>query len=173
MSDVTTYYLPEVFISDERSHIDIIAETLVRTASIAGILKSIGEDYSELVQILKFLTSELVMELYTTSFADGVVGELYDAIKIRLWDIDDESKLSVFINDVVFLGVMVKEGINNSEVVGLAGEVMEEFANMFSLDLSKCNVVREVMNSGNPALILQVVLLGLVLAVGGLSYDGG
>lgn len=159
--------------SDETSYVEAVANALVRTASVAGILKSIGEDYNELVQITKFLTSELVRELHTTSFADGVVGELYDAIKIRLWDIEDEFKLSVLINDVVFLGTMVKEGINDSEVIKLAKEVMEEFADVFSLDLSRCNVLRNIMNSGNPALILQVVLLGLVLAVGGLSYDGG
>lgn len=173
LSDVVTYYLSEDFISDEVSYVEVVANALVRTASVAGILKSIDEDYSELVQITKFLTSELVRELHTTSFTDGVVSELYDAIKIRLWDIEDEFKLSTFINDVVFLGTMVKEGVNDLEVIKLAREVVEEFADVFSLDLSRCNVLRDVMNSSNPALILQVMLLGLILAVGGLSYDGG
>ncbi|MEM0361967.1 MAG: hypothetical protein QXH57_01200 [Sulfolobales archaeon] len=169
MSDVISYSF-EDSISTESSYIDALAEDIVRTASVIGILKSIGEGYDELVQLLKFLISELVMELHTTSYVEGLAGELCEVIKTRLWDIEDEFKLYTLINNVVTLGLTVREGINDPQ---LAREVFEEFADTFSLDLSKCAIMKKILDSGDPALTLQAVLLGLVISVGGLSNDGG
>lgn len=169
MSDVISYSF-EDSISAESSYIDVLAEDIVRTASVVGILKSIDEGYDELVQLLKYLTSELVMELHTTSYVEGLAEELCDAIKVRLWDIEDEFKLYAFINGVVALGLMVREGVNDQQ---LAREVLEEFVDIFSLDLSRCAIMKKVLDSGDSALALQAVLLGLVLSVGGLSDDGG
>ncbi len=169
MSDAVTSVSEESIFS-EASYVEVIADDLVRTASVIGILKSIGEECDELIGVLKFLTSELVMELHTNKYVDGLAAELRDAIKVSLWEVGDEFKLSTLINDVVSLGLMVREGFNDPE---LAKEVLEEFADTFSLQLSRCDIVREVMESGDPALILQTVLVGLTLAVGGLNYEGG
>lgn len=169
MSDVELHS-SEYIASEQTYLVDFLADDLVRVASVIGILKSIDEGYEELIPLLKTLTSELVMELHTTSYVEGIVDELCGVISKRLWEIDDEFKLSILINDVVFLGKMIKEGVKDSEY---ASEVLNEFIETFSIDLTKCKTLQSVLSGGDPPLILQTVLIGLVLSVGGLSYDGG
>ncbi|MEM1982354.1 MAG: hypothetical protein QXD94_01600 [Sulfolobales archaeon] len=170
MSDVISYLSEDVTPEQTVDRIDALASDLVTTASVASILRDIGEDYEDLIPLLKYLTSELVMELHTTSYVEGIVDELRGFITNYLWEVGDEFKLSILINDIVSLGIMVKEGVSD---IDFAKEVLNEFIDTFSIDLSKCEVLQKVMNSEDPSLILQIMLIGLVLSVGGLGYDGG
>jgi len=155
-------------VSDE-SYIETLSEDLVRTTSVASVLKELGEDYKDLIPLIKFLTSELVLALHTNTFVDGVVDELRSNIKLRLWEVGDEFSLAKLIDGIVMLGMMVKEGVKDLDIVE---EIVGDFIEFFSLDLSRCDVVRKVFSSGDLPLILQVMLVGLIIAVDGINYFG-
>jgi len=155
-------------VSDE-SYIEILSEDLIKVTSVASVLRELGEDYKDLIPLIKFLTSELVLALHTNTFVDGVVDELRSNIKLRLWEVGDEFSLAKLIDGIVMLGMMVREGVKDLDIVE---EVVSDFIEFFSLDLSCCDVVREVFSSGDLPLILQVMLVGLIIAVDGINYFG-
>jgi hypothetical protein len=153
----------------DESYIETLSEDLVRTTSVASILRELGEDYKDLIPLIKSLVSELVLALHTNTFVDGVIDELRSNIKLRLWEVGDEFSLAKLIDGIVMLGMMVREGVNDLDI---AEEVMNDFVEFFSLDLNHCNVVRKVFSSGDLPLILQVMLIGLIIAVDGINYVG-
>lgn len=170
MSDEISYYDNVYnYLQSDHNYLDYLTEYLILTVSAAGLLKEVDEDYSDLIPIIRYLVSELVMEFHTNDYVNGIAEELGNAIKLRLWDLKDEFELANLINEVIDLGTKIKDGL---EDLALARKVLWDFIKLFSINLSRCSIIRDLINNGKPSAILQAVLVGLIIAVGGINYYG-
>jgi len=145
--------------------------SIVRVASVMNILKHVGEDYSDLIPLIKYLISEVVVAMHTNSYLNGIAEELGDAIKLAIWDVaDDELKLTSFLNDLVSLYHKVMDGVND---LAYARAVFKEFTELFNINVGNYPKISFILNKAeDPSLILQTILTGLVISVRGVGGVG-
>lgn len=168
MSEVLSYHY--IYNVEDRGfeYLNYVADNLLRAVSIAGILKDLNEPYEDLIPLMKYLISELVLELHTNTYINGTAEELQEAIKLRLWDLTDESELAQLIDDVIKLGIKIGEGVMDES---LTRRVLNEFIDLFSLDIENKEILKEILRRCEPHTVLQTILVGLVISVGGIGYS--
>lgn len=168
MSDVLSYHHVHSIEDRDLEYLSHVKDNLLRAISLVNILKDLDEPYEDLIPLMKYLISDLVLELHTNTYINGIAEELQEAIKLRLWELSDEFKLAELINDVVELGIKVNERVVDES---LARKVLSEFIDLFSLNVKNYKVLREVFKCCEPHIVLQTILVGLVIAVGGVNYS--
>jgi len=169
LSEISHYSITYNYIRPDHNYLDSLTKHLMLAVFAAISLKEVGEDYGDLIPIIRYLVSELVMEIHTNDYVNGIAEELGSAIKLRLWDLKDEFELVDLINDAIDLSAKIKDGL---EDLALARRVLGSFIKLFSIDLSKCPIIKDLIDNGKPSAILQTVLVGLIIAVGGINYYG-
>jgi hypothetical protein len=148
-----------------------LRDSIVRGYSIAHIYKDLGlnEALRDSINYLKYLISEFVLRLATGKYIDGLAAELSEAIPNRLWEIElDDFSFKAFLTDIIgFWENMLEDGLSSDD----AEFLIEEFATLFNVDLSKVPALLNKIRSKSvtPEEALQSVLVGLVVSVGGVS----
>ncbi|MGC8974571.1 MAG: hypothetical protein ACP5KB_00040 [Thermoprotei archaeon] len=145
-----------------------VVESFTLALSTYLVVKRLGyEDLArDIVSLVKLEVGELVTRLSTGRYINGLASELGRHAK-KLWEVEySDSELANILSEALSLRGKVDLGVASREE---ARELLLRFIKLIELNLQEARIVKNILESSEPQLVLQLIATALAVCVGGLS----
>ncbi len=151
-----------------------LAYDLMIAISSAKILDKLNySEYSnELLAISKALAGEISLLLYTGHYVDGLASEISEAIDYDWIDTFNDVEFLELLRKAIELRYLIDRNIASSKQALDFLNLMTKVFRMNAICESS-TLLGKICRNPEPKLVLQLFCTALVVALGGLSEDGG